>query len=49
MNGFSNIAATEDDKIGIGKEEEYAWLAEVDTPDDLYMRPGRYTGPPIEK
>lgn len=49
MNGFSNIAATEDEKIGIGKEEEYAWLAEVDTPDDLYMRPGRYTGPPIEK
>ncbi|KAI3463798.1 hypothetical protein Pfo_020461 [Paulownia fortunei] len=41
--------STEDDESGIGKEEDYAWLAEVDTPDDLYMRPGTYTGPTIEK
>ncbi|OVA18957.1 Cysteamine dioxygenase [Macleaya cordata] len=31
-----------------GKEEDYAWLKEIETPDDLYMRPGRYTGPPIQ-
>ncbi|KAF5207162.1 Plant cysteine oxidase [Thalictrum thalictroides] len=31
-----------------GKEEEYAWLKEIDTPEDLYMRPGIYTGPAIQ-
>ncbi|KAK6153511.1 hypothetical protein DH2020_013150 [Rehmannia glutinosa] len=41
--------SAEDDESGVGKEEEYAWLAEVDTPDDLYMRSGTYTGPPIQK
>ncbi|XP_065860656.1 plant cysteine oxidase 3 [Euphorbia lathyris] len=28
-----------------GKNEEYAWLAEIETPDNLYMRPGLYRGP----
>ncbi|PPD80310.1 hypothetical protein GOBAR_DD22771 [Gossypium barbadense] len=27
-------------QISNGKEEEYAWLAEIETPDDLYMRSG---------
>ncbi|KAK1407400.1 hypothetical protein QVD17_39016 [Tagetes erecta] len=31
-----------------GKEDEYAWLEEIETPDDLYMRQGRYAGPPIQ-
>ncbi|KAJ9677141.1 hypothetical protein PVL29_022239 [Vitis rotundifolia] len=31
-----------------GKEEDYAWLAEIETPDDLYMRQGVYTGPAIQ-
>ncbi|BBH04057.1 Protein of unknown function D [Prunus dulcis] len=34
-------------KIEDGKEEEYAWLAETE-PDNLYMRPGNYTGPTIQ-
>ncbi|OIV97179.1 hypothetical protein TanjilG_28930 [Lupinus angustifolius] len=28
--------------------EEYAWLAEIETPDDLYMRQGKYAGPVIQ-
>jgi hypothetical protein len=31
-----------------GKEEDYAWLAEIETPDDLYMRQGKYAGPAIQ-
>ncbi|XP_034672554.1 plant cysteine oxidase 3, partial [Vitis riparia] len=31
-----------------GKEEDYAWLAEIETPDDLYMRQGVYAGPAIQ-
>ncbi|KAK8692991.1 hypothetical protein V6N13_070591 [Hibiscus sabdariffa] len=34
-------------QISNGKEEEYAWLAEIETPDDLYMRSGVYVGPSI--
>ena len=34
--------------ISNGKEEDYAWLAEIETPDDLYMRPGVYVGPAIK-
>lgn len=49
MDALLNFAAREDDKSGIEKEEEYAWLEEIDTPDDLYMRNGSYTGPRIEK
>ncbi|KAL0430997.1 UNVERIFIED_CONTAM: Plant cysteine oxidase 3 [Sesamum radiatum] len=41
--------STEEDESGITNEEDYAWLAEVGTPDDLYMRPGKYSGPAIEK
>ncbi|KAK9080368.1 hypothetical protein SSX86_000126 [Deinandra increscens subsp. villosa] len=31
-----------------GKEDEYAWLEEIKTPDDFYMREGMYAGPPIQ-
>ncbi|PWA61734.1 hypothetical protein CTI12_AA370540 [Artemisia annua] len=31
-----------------GKEDEYVWLEEIQTPDDLYMRQGMYAGPPIQ-
>ncbi|XP_027368889.1 plant cysteine oxidase 3 isoform X3 [Abrus precatorius] len=30
-----------------GGEEEYAWLAEIESPSDLYMRLGVYAGPAI--
>ncbi|KAJ0105670.1 hypothetical protein Patl1_19012 [Pistacia atlantica] len=32
----------------IDGKEDNAWLAEIDTPDDLYMRPGVYAGPSIQ-
>ncbi|CAI0400560.1 unnamed protein product [Linum tenue] len=32
-----------------GGTEEYAWLSEIETPEDLYMRPGQYTGPAIRE
>lgn len=35
-------------KICDGKEEEYAWLAEIETPSDLCMRQGVYSGPAIQ-
>ncbi|CAH1428246.1 unnamed protein product [Lactuca virosa] len=35
------------DELIDGKEDEYAWLEEIDAPDDLYMRQGIYAGPPI--
>lgn len=38
---------SKDDPID-GKEDEYVWLEEIETPDDLYMRQGRYAGPPIQ-
>ncbi|KAK4350399.1 hypothetical protein RND71_029712 [Anisodus tanguticus] len=38
-----------DEIISNGKEQDYAWLAVVDTPEDLYMRPGRYMGPAIQR
>lgn len=31
-----------------GEEEEYAWLAELESPSDLYMRQGVYAGPTIQ-
>ncbi|TKY73256.1 Plant cysteine oxidase 3 [Spatholobus suberectus] len=31
-----------------GEEEEYAWLAELESPSDLYMRQGVYAGPGIQ-
>ncbi|KAF9624775.1 hypothetical protein IFM89_013856 [Coptis chinensis] len=30
------------------KEEEYVWLKEIDTPEGLYMRPGKYIGPALQ-
>ncbi|KAA8541135.1 hypothetical protein F0562_025119 [Nyssa sinensis] len=36
------------DEISDGREEDYAWLAEIDTPVDLYMCQGRYKGPAIQ-
>ncbi|KAG8378826.1 hypothetical protein BUALT_Bualt07G0025200 [Buddleja alternifolia] len=46
---YRDYPSTEEDESGIGTKEEYAWLAEVDTPDDLYMCTGKYTGPAIQK
>ncbi|XP_075479131.1 plant cysteine oxidase 3 [Primulina tabacum] len=43
----SSFYVKEDESVG-GKEDEYAWLAEVSTPDELYMRPQKYTGPAIK-
>lgn len=40
-------AMDEVDKL-VDKEENYSWLEEIETPDDLYMHPGRYTGPRIQ-
>lgn len=34
-------------EIRDGKEDDYAWLAEMGTPDNLYMRQGVYTGPAV--
>lgn len=39
------VAATEI-KAEVGKEEDYAWLAE--TEPNIYMREGNYTGPTIQ-
>ncbi|KAM7475414.1 hypothetical protein LguiB_022657 [Lonicera macranthoides] len=44
---YSSFAAGIGDNIE-GKDEDYAWLTEIRTPDDLYMRSGRYTGPRIQ-
>ncbi|CAH9056742.1 unnamed protein product [Cuscuta epithymum] len=37
----------EEDAVVNGKEDEYAWLTPIDTPDYLYMRSGSYNGPAI--
>ncbi|PSR89166.1 Plant cysteine oxidase [Actinidia chinensis var. chinensis] len=44
---YSSFATGSGDELTDGNEEDYAWLAQIDTPDDLYMRPGRYEGPTI--
>ncbi|KAL8111159.1 plant cysteine oxidase 3 [Apium graveolens] len=44
---YSSFSTRCNDEVGDSKEEEYAWLAEIETPADLYMRSGRYTGPAI--
>ncbi|KAI8543035.1 hypothetical protein RHMOL_Rhmol08G0187600 [Rhododendron molle] len=36
------------DELNDGNEEDYAWLAQIGTPDDLYMRSGEYQGPVIK-
>lgn len=45
---YSTFSARNGDVIKNGKEEDYAWLAEIETPDDLYMRQGQYAGPAIQ-
>ncbi|XP_044476530.1 plant cysteine oxidase 3-like [Mangifera indica] len=44
---YSNFAA-ENGAVIIDRKEDYAWLAETGTPDDLYMRSGVYAGPTIQ-
>ncbi|XP_031405508.1 plant cysteine oxidase 3 isoform X2 [Punica granatum] len=39
---FSNEGEKSDNK------ENYAWLSEIETPEDLYMRSGKYMGPAVE-
>lgn len=34
--------------ISDGKEEDYAWLAEIEAPN-VYMRPGNYAGPSLQE
>lgn len=45
---YSSFSTGNGAKIAEGKEEEFAWLSEIDTPNDLYMRQGEYIGPAIE-
>ncbi|XP_010261985.1 PREDICTED: plant cysteine oxidase 3 [Nelumbo nucifera] len=45
---FSSFSMENGFRISDGKEEEYAWLEEMDTPNDLYMRQGEYKGPAIQ-
>lgn len=40
------VEALEDGADLLNEKEEYAWLAEVKSPD-IYMRQGRYLGPVI--
>lgn len=42
------MAAMVDGPMEHGKEEEYAWLEDIEAPDDLYMRSGRYAGPAVQ-
>ncbi|XP_077236653.1 plant cysteine oxidase 3-like [Tasmannia lanceolata] len=30
------------------KKEDYAWLEEIEEPDDLYIRSGKYNGPAVQ-
>ena len=43
-----NAAAGNGSFVRNGKEEDYAWLEQIETPDDLYMRQGKYAGPAIQ-
>lgn len=45
---YSTFSARNGVEIINGKEEDYAWLAEIETPDDLYMRQGKYAGPAVQ-
>lgn len=45
---YASYAPRNGARIKDGKEEDYAWLVEVETPKNLYMRPGRYVGPTIQ-
>lgn len=43
-----NAAAGNGSFVRNGKEEDYAWLEQIETPDDLYMHQGKYAGPAIQ-
>ncbi|XP_057737430.1 plant cysteine oxidase 3 [Arachis stenosperma] len=45
---YSTFSTQNGPKICDGEEEEYAWLVEIGTPADLYMRSREYTGPAIQ-
>ncbi|KAK9118721.1 hypothetical protein Scep_016814 [Stephania cephalantha] len=44
---YSSFSKGTSSEIQDGKEEDYAWLQEIDTPVDLYMRQGEYFGPAL--
>ncbi|XP_059645131.1 plant cysteine oxidase 3-like [Cornus florida] len=45
---YSSFPTGTGDETSDGKEDDYAWLAEIETPDDLYMHHGTYRGPDIQ-
>ncbi|XP_058227196.1 plant cysteine oxidase 3 isoform X1 [Rhododendron vialii] len=45
---YSSFTTGKGDELNDGNEEDYAWLAQIGTPDDLYMRSGEYQGPVIK-
>ncbi|CAK9330029.1 unnamed protein product [Citrullus colocynthis] len=45
---YSTISADSKPNLNNEEVEDYAWLAKIETPDDLYMRPGMYAGPAIQ-
>ncbi|KAM3703328.1 hypothetical protein ACJW31_04G088200 [Castanea mollissima] len=45
---YSTFSAGNRAFIRNGKEEDYAWLAAIETPDDLNICDGKYAGPAIE-
>ncbi|CAK7323167.1 unnamed protein product [Dovyalis caffra] len=45
---YSTFSIGNGAEIGDEKVDDYAWLAEIETPDDLYMRQGAYTGPHVQ-
>ncbi|XP_038879682.1 plant cysteine oxidase 3 isoform X2 [Benincasa hispida] len=45
---YSTISIESKPNLNDEEVEDYAWLAKIETPDDLYMRPGMYAGPGIE-
>lgn len=40
-------AATAHTKV-VGSPDNYAWLEAINTPVNIYMRPGMYTGPTVQ-
>lgn len=48
LDALALPAAAGNGPICDGEEDEYAWLAEVETPSDLYMHSGVYAGPAIQ-
>ncbi|KAG5536329.1 hypothetical protein RHGRI_023939 [Rhododendron griersonianum] len=45
---YSSFTTGKGEELNDGNEEDYAWLAQIGTPDDLYMRSGEYQGPVIK-